>query len=143
MGDCAAAARMAGLYGQQSGGALYQFWLCLCRLQMAPVHLIFVFDGPQRPLRKRGQTVTDYTPLWWEKPSQDILARIGEEGGADSQKASKLLLSELVCMTREEAARHHKEVFVEGKRLEDVYDRDVLERVASRRKEADEDERLT
>ncbi len=50
----------------------------------------------------------------------------------DGQKHSRLRLVDLVCMTKEEAAFHEREVLKDGRRLEDVYGPDVL-RLAERR----------
>jgi tRNA A37 threonylcarbamoyladenosine dehydratase len=51
------------------------------------------------------------------------------------QKVSRLKLQDLVCMTKEEAATHEKQVLLGGKRPEDVYGQDVLDRVAARLRE--------
>lgn len=69
----------------------------------------------------------------WQKPTRNILIRIGE--GADEQKSSDLKLSELVCMTKDEATRHQKEVLLGEKTLEDLYDAEVIEKVARRQEE--------
>ena len=69
----------------------------------------------------------------WQKPTRDLLIRIGE--GADEQKSSDLKLSELVCMTKEEATRHQKEVLLGEKTLEELYSAEVIERVAKRQEE--------
>lgn len=53
----------------------------------------------------------------------------------DGQKSSKLRLSDLVCMTKEEAVVHEKEVLVGGKPPEEVYDVDVIHLVEKRRHE--------
>lgn len=53
----------------------------------------------------------------------------------EHQKYSRLLLNELVCMTKEEAARHEKEVLGMGKAPEDVYSDAVLDLVRRRREE--------
>ena len=69
----------------------------------------------------------------WQKPTRDILIRIGE--GADEQKSSDLKLSELVCMTKDEATRHQKEVLLGEKTLEELYDAEIIEKVAKRQEE--------
>lgn len=51
------------------------------------------------------------------------------------QKFSRLSLKDLVCMTKEEATRHEKEVLVEGKAPEDFYDAEVVALVQSRTEE--------
>jgi hypothetical protein len=51
------------------------------------------------------------------------------------QKATRLLLKDLVCMTKEEASFHEKEVLLGGKAPEDVYEPRVVELVRKRRAE--------
>lgn len=53
----------------------------------------------------------------------------------DGQKYTKLQLEELVCMTKEEAAMHEKEVLKEGKPPEIIYDVEVIQLVERRREE--------
>lgn len=53
----------------------------------------------------------------------------------DGQKSSKLRLSDLVCMTKEEAVVHEKEVLVGGKSPEEVYEGEVIRLVEERRHE--------
>ncbi|KAL9040066.1 MAG: hypothetical protein Q9180_002147 [Flavoplaca navasiana] len=53
----------------------------------------------------------------------------------DGQKHSKLQLEDLVCMTKEEAATHEKEVLKAGKPPEVMYDVDVVQLVERRRQE--------
>ena len=56
--------------------------------------------------------------------------------------SSILPLSNLVLMTKEEAGYHEREVLMGGKKVEDVYPVDVLERVERRREEEREFERF-
>ncbi|KAL8996811.1 MAG: hypothetical protein Q9169_003780 [Polycauliona sp. 2 TL-2023] len=51
------------------------------------------------------------------------------------QKHAKLRLEDLVCMTKEEAAVHEKEVLKGGKPPEVMYDVDVIQQVERRRQE--------
>ena len=51
------------------------------------------------------------------------------------QKADRLALDELVCMTKDEMLRHEREVLKEGKAPEDVYDKEVVELVERSRAE--------
>ncbi|KAF2086433.1 moeb/ThiF domain-containing protein [Saccharata proteae CBS 121410] len=53
----------------------------------------------------------------------------------EGQKNSKLVLRDLVCMTKEEAQRHEKEVLKGGKKPEEVYERGVVELVEERMEE--------
>ncbi|KAK4229572.1 hypothetical protein QBC38DRAFT_359337 [Podospora fimiseda] len=70
----------------------------------------------------------------WKKPSETTLVRIGEKGSKDEQKSSNLRLRDLVCMTKEEAVRHQKEVLLGDKTLEEVYSPEVIELVEARQK---------
>lgn len=71
----------------------------------------------------------------WSRPREATLLRLGE--GADEQKSAKLRLSDLVCMTKNEAVIHLKEVLLGSKSLEDLYDTETIERVERRLKEAE------
>jgi len=68
----------------------------------------------------------------WKKPTETTLVRIGE--GKDEQKSARLRLRDLVCMTKEEAVRHQKEVLLGDKTLEEVYSPEVIELVEARQK---------
>lgn len=52
------------------------------------------------------------------------------------QRASRLRLSGLVCMTREEASRHQETVLLQGQPATSLYDAATLARIEARRKEA-------
>lgn len=58
----------------------------------------------------------------WRKPGPDSMLVIEE------QKSVSLRLSDLVCMTKDEAVRHDKEVFKAGKSVEEVYDKETIEK---------------
>ncbi|KAH9889126.1 ubiquitin-protein ligase molybdopterin-converting factor [Xylariomycetidae sp. FL2044] len=77
---------------------------------------------------------TRLTLTRWKKPTDTTLVRIGE--GADEQKSSNVKLHDLVCMTKDEAARHDKEVLRGHKTVEEVYDAATIERVEGLRREA-------
>ena len=70
---------------------------------------------------------TRLTLMRWRRPVESTLIRIGE--GANEQKSSNLRLSDLVCMTKEEAARHDKEILRSEKSHEEVYDQATIEKV--------------
>ena len=53
----------------------------------------------------------------------------------EGQKSVRLSLNDLVCMTKDEAAAHEKEVLKKGRRPEDLYSTDVLHLVERRRAE--------
>ncbi|KAL6882930.1 hypothetical protein HDV57DRAFT_509286 [Trichoderma longibrachiatum] len=71
----------------------------------------------------------------WEKPETSSMTVIGE--GKDEQKCSTIRLRDLVCMTKEEATRHEKEVFKAGKSVEELYDAETIQRVEEKMKEAE------
>ncbi|KAJ5191274.1 uncharacterized protein N7498_010259 [Penicillium cinerascens] len=75
----------------------------------------------------------------WEKPARGFGMDLTYE--KDGQKYTPIDLKELVCMTKDEAARHEREVLREGKKVEEVYDDIVLQRVSLRRKEVEEYEK--
>jgi tRNA A37 threonylcarbamoyladenosine dehydratase len=65
----------------------------------------------------------------WQKPESSTLVAI------EGQKASNVQLRELVCMTREEATKHEKEITRGDKTHEQVYDQATIELVEARIKE--------
>jgi hypothetical protein len=75
----------------------------------------------------------------WEIPARGFGMDLTYE--KDGQKYIPLELKDLVCMTKDEAARHEREVLREGKKVEEVYDEIVLQRVSLRRKEVEEYEK--
>ncbi|PHH54573.1 tRNA threonylcarbamoyladenosine dehydratase [Ceratocystis fimbriata CBS 114723] len=87
----------------------------------------------------KGRSVVTGIPtklvlIRWEKPTEaEMLQYIGE--GKDQQKSTNLKMSHVVCMTKEEATRHLKEVLMEGKPHTEVYPADVIELVTKRREE--------
>lgn len=68
------------------------------------------------------------TPLSGFGPDPRLLVTTGEH-------AVRLSLGELVCMTRDEAFAHERQVLVGGQRVEEVYGPEVLAAVATRRRE--------
>ena len=66
----------------------------------------------------------------WRKPETTSVNIIGE--GKDIQKSSTVLLRDLVCMTKDEATRHEKEVLKAGKALDEVYDTETIARVEAK-----------
>ncbi|KAI5924515.1 hypothetical protein F4810DRAFT_127808 [Camillea tinctor] len=66
---------------------------------------------------------TRLTLTRWRRPANSTLIRI------DEQKSSNLRLADLVCMTKEEAARHDREVLRGEKTPEEVYEREIVEKV--------------
>ncbi|KAI9812765.1 MAG: hypothetical protein M1827_004521 [Pycnora praestabilis] len=84
----------------------------------------------------RGRSVvsglsTRLVLIRWEAPSSTEMVDNTREG----QKCARLQLQDLVCMTKEEAAVHEREVLKRGKRNENVYGPHTIELVAARRQE--------
>ncbi|KAI5467852.1 hypothetical protein BGZ63DRAFT_372334 [Mariannaea sp. PMI_226] len=70
----------------------------------------------------------------WRRPTSSSMKVLGE--GKDVQKWSTLKLRDLVCMTKEEAIRHEKEIFRAGKPLEELYDAATIKNVEAKQREA-------
>jgi tRNA threonylcarbamoyladenosine dehydratase len=92
----------------------------------------------------KGKSVVTGLPtklvlIRWNKPTGRTMVRIGE--GEDEQRTSDIRIRHLVCMTKEEAIRHQKEVLHGNKTPEDLYSRETIELVESRVKEAQEYEK--
>lgn len=73
----------------------------------------------------------------WRKPKNHSMTVIGDSA-EDLQKCSTVRLSDLVCMTKEEAARHEKKIFKGNKSLKEVYDKETIERVEAKRRQAEQ-----
>lgn len=70
----------------------------------------------------------------WQVPPTGFRLNLALE--KEGQKTAALELDQLVCMTKEEAARHEREVLRDGKNVSEIYDAAVLQRVDMRKKEA-------
>jgi tRNA A37 threonylcarbamoyladenosine dehydratase len=84
----------------------------------------------------RGKSVVSGVPtrlalVRWKKPGDESTIDRSVEG----QKSSKVTLRDLVCMTREEATVHEREVMRAGKKPEELYDREIVELVEARLEE--------
>ena len=84
----------------------------------------------------RGKSVVSNLPtrlalVRWKVPEGGFKV---EENG-DRQKSVRLSLNDLVCMTKDEAAAHEKEVLKGGRRAEELYSTDVQQLVERRRGE--------
>jgi tRNA threonylcarbamoyladenosine dehydratase len=66
----------------------------------------------------------------WTRPAEGF--KIDTSYEKEGQKTSRLTLSDLVLMTKEEASKHEKLVLQGSARPESVYDAGVLGRVKSR-----------
>ncbi|KAI9793726.1 MAG: hypothetical protein M1816_007621 [Peltula sp. TS41687] len=90
----------------------------------------------------RGKSVVSGIPTrlalirWRARPrTEDEGGMVEIKWGEGRQKSSRLDLSELVCMTKEEAAVHEKEILRGNMRVEDLYDGEILRRVERRMEE--------
>lgn len=84
----------------------------------------------------RGRSVisrlpTRLTLVRWTAPKGGFHVEVDAEG----QKAVRLDLNDLICMTKEEAAAHEREVLKGGRAPESFYSGDVVETVRRRREE--------
>ena len=103
------------------------------KLPLTPGDVAFLVEEMYNSRSAISGIPTRCTLSRWRAPEHDTLMIIGE--GSDEQKSAKLKLSELVCMTRDEAVIHQRDVVLGGKKPEDLYDKDVIERVESRLKD--------
>ncbi|KAJ5238872.1 hypothetical protein N7468_003491 [Penicillium chermesinum] len=71
----------------------------------------------------------------------DVAFLVEEDVEKDGQVFVPVELKDLVLMTKDEAARHEREVLREGKKPEEIYDETALQRVALRRREMEEYEK--
>ncbi|KAJ5534254.1 hypothetical protein N7527_000508 [Penicillium freii] len=72
----------------------------------------------------------------WQTPAHGWSMDLSLE--KEGQKTVQMDINDMVCMTKEEALHHEKEVLKGGKKVEEVYDEAVLQRVNLRRREAKE-----
>ncbi|KAL2117811.1 hypothetical protein VTJ04DRAFT_7471 [Mycothermus thermophilus] len=110
------------------------------KVPITPGDIAFVVEEAFRGRSAVTGIPTKLMLIRWRKPEKSTLVRIGE--GKDEQKSSDLRLRDLVCMTKEEAVRHQKEVLHGDKKLEDLYSQEVIERVEAYQKEAEAYERF-
>ncbi|KAL2003865.1 hypothetical protein VTN02DRAFT_1887 [Thermoascus thermophilus] len=92
----------------------------------------------------RGKSVVSGLPsrlalVPWQRPEGGFGA--DPEWEKEGQKYVKMDLKDLVCMTKEEATRHEKEVLRGGKKPEEVYDEKVIQKVQDRMREAEDYEK--
>ncbi|QIX01314.1 hypothetical protein AMS68_006831 [Peltaster fructicola] len=83
----------------------------------------------------RGRSVvsgltTRLALIRWRKPDGEWIST-----ATPGQKADRLSFDQLVCMTRDEATQHEKQILHGDKTPEDIYDESVLKLVAQRMEE--------
>ena len=69
----------------------------------------------------------------WRKPDDGFIIEDGH--GRDGQRTMRLKLADLVCMTKEEAQKHEREILKGDKEPELIYEGEVVELVARRQEE--------
>ena len=69
----------------------------------------------------------------WRRPEGGF--KIEGQDGREGQKMMRLKLSDLVCMTKEEAQKHEREVLTGDKEPEELYEAEVIGLVARRQEE--------
>ncbi|PFH59814.1 hypothetical protein XA68_11862 [Ophiocordyceps unilateralis] len=70
----------------------------------------------------------------WRRPETTNMRVIGE--GSHVQRSSTLRVCDLVCMTKEEAVRHEKEIMRDRRALQELYDEETIARVEAKLSEA-------
>ncbi|KAF4124397.1 tRNA threonylcarbamoyladenosine dehydratase [Geosmithia morbida] len=96
----------------------------------------FLADDFYRSRSVLSSIPTRIVLIRWRKPAESTVDVIGE-GTPDVQRCANLRFSDLVCMTKEEAVRHDREVLGAGKPLDEIYDADTIRRVDEQRVELD------
>lgn len=77
----------------------------------------------------------------WKRPAKGGF-KVDPQWEKDGQKLVRIDWRNLVCMTKEEATRHEREVLLGNKMVEEIYDEQVLQLIDARLKEAEIYERF-
>lgn len=109
------------------------------------------FNGLRLPLSKddigflveeiwRGKSVASNLPnrltlICWERPARGFGPDPKWE--KEGQKLFPISYKDVICLTKEEAMRHEREVLRGGKNPEEIYDKEVVQKVKQRMKEAE------
>lgn len=75
MDECVAVAVAGGIHGHFS--ALRPLFFRLANLLSIPANFVFVFDGPNRPLNKRGKTINTNRTLSWVGLAKELIQIFG------------------------------------------------------------------
>lgn len=98
MNECVAADQGRHMHQYRLSGALQIFFYKLCRLlHEAPVVVIFVFDGPERPSFKRGKEINTKTTPEWTSPCKAIIEAFGFYWHEVSSLHLRLLMTMYQC----------------------------------------------
>ncbi|CAK7228293.1 hypothetical protein SBRCBS47491_006858 [Sporothrix bragantina] len=90
------------------------------------------------PARKEGADVVESLLDRIRPAPQDLEGDVPLQA---EQKTARIQLSDLVCMTREEASRHQDQILFKGQPLSSLYDEATLARIEAKRQEAAEYEK--
>ena len=109
------------------------------------------FTGLRLPLSKddigflveeiwRGKSVASNLPnrltlICWERPAKGFGP--DPQWEKEGQKLFPISYKDLICLTKEEAMRHEREVLRGGKKPEEIYDKEVVQKAKQRMKEAE------
>lgn len=104
------------------------------RLRMSKEDIAFVIDEVFRGKSVISSVSSRLALVRWRAPAGGFKADTSVEG----QKMTSVHLEELVCMTKEEAAVHEKQVLLGQQEPEAVYESKVLDLVTSRFREEQE-----
>lgn len=104
------------------------------KIPVSPGDISFLVEEIYRNKSIVTGVPTKLVLIRWRKPGSSTLIQIGE--GADEQKSSNVKIHELVCMTKEEANRHQKEILQGEKALEDLYDQKTIALAEAKIKES-------
>jgi hypothetical protein len=104
------------------------------KVPITPTDVTFLIEELYRGRSIITGLFTRLVLVRWRAPTGETLQRIGEEN--DEQKWASVRLRDIVCMTKEEATRHHDTILKGGKQLKELYDEETIERVEARLVEA-------
>lgn len=119
---------------------IYHPGLIGLKMPLTPTDVAFLVDDLYNGRSIISRVSTRLVLVRWRKP-EDSVSFLGKEGDKEYQKTSNFKFSDLVCLTKEEAVRHEREIFKGDKKVEDLYDAETIEKVESKRKEIEAYER--
>ena len=106
------------------------------RVPISKDDIVFLIEDIWKGKSAISGLTTHLALIPWTPPANGF--RPDPKWEKEGQKVLPLELKDLVCMTKEEAAFHEREVLTGGKKPEDVYDNAVLVRVKRRTEEVEE-----
>ncbi|KAJ5518236.1 Molybdenum cofactor biosynthesis MoeB [Penicillium expansum] len=106
------------------------------RLPLSKDDIAFVVEEVYRGKSAISGLSTRLALIPWQTPAHGWNMDLSLE--KEGQKTIPIYINDMVCVTKEEALHHEQEVLKGGKKVEEVYDEAVLQRVNLRRREAEE-----